>query len=145
MQLYILKKFVGAKPDLNSRYDATWSGPAIGMSFEIPFSQLLVTADIRYSQLGYEAEADWNLISDFQHPVSFRHQAKGISLMNQVGIGYHLNDNITCAVSASRSVFKTGQGEDRLFHADGTVAITRLNSVYRNAVTVMASFAIKIN
>ncbi len=41
-----------------------------------------------YDQAVYRATADWNLIQNFSHPVSFTHHADGFGVEGQMGVEY---------------------------------------------------------
>lgn len=117
---------------LNSRYTNHWYGPLISgkVCFNLT-SHLNIGLQSTYHQVGYRASGDWNLISEFEHPVSFRHRAKGFGLDHDIFIQYAFTKTCSVRFGARHSYWTTGQGIDTLYKSDGTQAKTRLNDVTR--------------
>ena len=74
----------GSFPGLDSTYETRWYGPWIGVDFKIQTREFdsFVKRAVFYTTLeghsvDYDAEADWNLRTDFAHPKSFEHDAEG--------------------------------------------------------------------
>lgn len=76
--LYLLRDNGNVQGDLKSTYQTKWNGLFAGLDINICiYKKLTALGQITYHQVKYSAKADWNLIADFSHPVSFEHQAKG--------------------------------------------------------------------
>lgn len=129
----------GGYAQLNSRYDARWMGPLvrIAASWE-PLKRWQLIADGGYSQVEYRAMADWNLIPEFSHPVSFRHHAEGYGVRGEFGIRYSPARRIGVLVAANYFEWETGTGIDALYLQNGQQQQTQLNGVSRNGWGVRA-------
>ncbi len=123
---------VGEK-DLRSTYQTSWKGFSTGLyaNYKVA-SSIMVNAKLIYSQLKYNAEADWNLIDAFKHPVSFTHYANGFGLEASLSGIYRFNNNISLQIKGKFSSAETGTGVDQLFLESGSTQITQFNGVERN-------------
>lgn len=138
----------GPFPGLDSRYQARWKGPWIGMdllfsiaSTEGLFSEIGVMFTAEYHWVDYDAEANWNLRADFQHPVSFTHEAEGSGLAAGAKILFETKKHWGLTVGMHMQEMTTDPGLDRMYYADGTAADTRLNEVHWRSFTFEAGFS----
>jgi hypothetical protein len=118
------------EPQLNSSYSANWRG----FTGKIEISTLLkkmVNLDLRfrYYQLDYSADANWNLIGEFMHPVSFTHTAKGFGIENKFSISYNISKKVSLSCSETLFNYNTGKGIDELHLITGERPQTRLNEL----------------
>lgn len=119
---------------LNSTYQTQWKGPWVGLHLlseeRNGFASFL---NLDHHQADYYAEADWNLRTDFQHPVSYTHSADGAG--DGIAIGFiagRRDDRPNTWVMTFTWEYQrwtTDPGLDRTFFSDGTTADTRLNDV----------------
>lgn len=114
---------------LNSSYNALWAGPWAGFDADYAFGALTLFGTLEMHGAVYRAEADWNLRSDFQHPVSFEHTANSIGLVFALGADYSITDTLTVSASFKRQDWHTFPGTDRTFFSSGLSSDTRLNAV----------------
>jgi hypothetical protein len=136
--LYILDR-TGNFPDLNSTYKANWKGPFVKAASELSMNyRLSILADLTYNQVNYNTTADWNLIQTFQHPVSYRHTAKGFGIDGDLYIKYKLCKNIAIQAGSGCYMWQTGKGIDELFLNNGKSDKTQLNKVERNGFRLTA-------
>lgn len=118
---------------LNSSYDAKWLGPfarvegvwKLGTGWR-------VEAAMRYDQVVYRGVADWNLIAQFAHPVSFRHRADGYGISGESGVSYMLGRHLALSLKGQYFNWETGTGIDELYLASGSKSKTQLNGVVRS-------------
>ena len=76
-----------ARTQLNSSYSTSWKGPIMGTMVRYkPAERVSLSLKSKYHQIRYSAKGNWNLIEEFEHPVSFRHKAKGFGLDNDLTI-----------------------------------------------------------
>lgn len=126
--LYILG-LNGLNPELNTTYFTTWKGSLIAGSLrylinkKVSFEEL-----ISYSQLNYKARANWNLIQQFAHPVSYRDNASGYNLQFKQGIIYQINNRLAINAHFCFSHLQTGNGTDHLYLADNSQEETQFNA-----------------
>jgi hypothetical protein len=115
----------GTYANLDSSYDAEWLGPWLGIE-----SNLLVTAswsvqaNLEYHWSDYSAHANWNLRSEFSHPISFTHTAQGHGV-----ITYVLNKNWLANVSWETQNWQTEAGSVKNYFSNGTISEQTLNEV----------------
>ncbi|MBN2487167.1 MAG: hypothetical protein JXB34_14430 [Bacteroidales bacterium] len=115
--------------NLASTYKAYWYGPFISLETGLTFSKILtLSVTVGYHQVNYRAKANWNLIENFQHPLSFRHTAKGFGLENSVSLCYS-KSKLRPYLKIGHMYWSTGNGTDELYLATGEVKKTRLNDV----------------
>jgi outer membrane protease len=118
---------------LNSSYDAKWFGPFVRVDglWRVG-SRWQVDLAARYDQVVYRGVADWNLIAQFAHPVSFRHRADGYGVTGAAGVSYVLSRRLTLSLKGDYLTWETGTGIDELYLQSGSVQQTQLNGVWRN-------------
>ncbi|TFF40089.1 hypothetical protein [Mucilaginibacter psychrotolerans] len=129
----------GQFADLNSTYDTDWKGPFVKALAQLRLTKKLSTsASVTYTQADYKAKADWNLIPSFQHPVSYRHTAKGYGLDAGAGLQYAITKNIDVVFGAGYFTWQTGKGVDELYLTSGQTEKTQLNGVDRKGYKISA-------
>lgn len=119
-------------PALNSTYKTFWEGFSTGVELHKYVKKFSLTTALDYHQVNYHAEANWNLIDEFKHPVSFSHIAKGFGLTTNLKLLYRINKNIAPFINFDLCYWSTGAGIDELYYEDGRIARTRLIDVSRN-------------
>jgi len=114
---------------LNSYYQTSWYGPFVRASVLWRSGRWRVSGMVTYHQVSYRAKADWNLIADFDHPVSFRHRADGFGIEGEFRAGYRVCQGLEVVAAMSGNVWETGAGIDELYRSGGAIQQTRLNEV----------------
>jgi outer membrane protease len=118
---------------LNSSYAATWQGPLVKANGAWQLSRRWqIIAAIRYHQVRYHATADWNLIPQFAHPVSFRHTAEGYGVDTEAGVRYTWGGRVALRIQGGYFDWETGTGIDQLYLHTGGSDQTQLNGVVHN-------------
>ena len=124
---------------LNSYYRTWWKGLVVRGSGELmldgKWGLLFAGA---YHQANYRADADWNLIQTFSHPVSFSHRADGYGLEGRLGMKYKVGGHVEVVLAGDYFNWRTGKGVDELYLTSGQTSQTQLNEV------VMTGFGIKL-
>ena len=140
--LYIVD-LTGQFPNLNSNYNTHWKGPFIKVtsSFKI-WKALKLAADITYNQVTYSAQGNWNLINEFQHPVSYSHAAKGYGINAGARLVYNINPNIGLSIGYGYYNWQTGNGTDQLYLSSGQVDKTQLNGAARSGYILNGGVAL---
>jgi hypothetical protein len=135
---------LGPFPGLNSSYDAIWYGPWVGLELNARIYKRDGTSlaheflfGTEYHWADYDAEANWNLRTDFDHPKSFEHEADGSGIVFWAGYNYFFNPQWSLNFSGKYQEWETDPGIDRVFFADGTEAVTRLNEVNWESFSLM--------
>jgi hypothetical protein len=133
-----LSSFLGPFDGLDTTYNTKWEGPWIGLRGEFDFNHKVgLFIDAEYHIMDFEADADWNLRSDFAHPVSFEHFADADGGSISAGITFSPTNTFTLVVTASYSESNTDAGLDRTYFSDGTSLTTRLNEVEWKSASIM--------
>jgi len=144
-QSLYLVDLTGQLPGLNSRYDANWKGGFIRVSSAVKiFRALAFSVDIAYNQVNYRANGNWNLIGEFQHPVSYTHAAKGYGIITNAGLVFNITRNIAADIGYGYFNWQTGKGNDLLYLSSGQVDKTRLNGVFRNGYWISGGLALSL-
>jgi opacity protein-like surface antigen len=129
---------LGPFPGLDSTYETEWSGPWAGLELEyLPTKALRLFGRFEYHWGDYEAEANWNLRTNLDHPKSFTHNADFTGTTLAIGASYALTPAWSCELNAEYLKWETDAGTDRTFFADGTVGTTRLNEVNWESRSIM--------
>ena len=114
---------------LNSYYQTCWYGPFVRALALWRSGRWRVSGMVTYHQVSYRAKADWNLIADFDHPVSFRHRADGFGFEGEFRAGYRVCRGLDVFAAMSGNVWETGAGIDELYRSNGMTQQTQLNEV----------------
>jgi len=115
---------------LNSWYRTTWKGGLVRVLGEWNVrGRWGVYFSGGYHQVSYRADADWNLITSFVHPVSFRHWADGYGLEGVAGVRYGVGKGVQVFLAGNYFSWRTGKGVDELYLVSGQTSQTQLNEV----------------
>lgn len=120
----------GAINGLHNSYDTQWKGSWLGMDALLGLGgDFSLNATAEYHRVDYSAEADWNLRSDFAHPVSFKHVAKGHGMLVSIGGSYRFSRNFLMDVALERQKWNTYAGYDQTNFSYGGTNYYTLNPV----------------
>lgn len=126
----------GGFTGLNNSYDTRWKGVWLGMDALLGIGEnVSLTGTVEYHRVDYLAEANWNLRSDFAHPVSFRHVAKGQGRLLSVGASYRFTRNFLVNASFERQRWNTHRGYDQTNFSNGATGFYTLNPVNWDSAT----------
>lgn len=115
---------------LNSTYDAEWKGLWAGFDLELTDGKKnSFMTSLEYHVVTYDAAANWNLRSEFAHPVSFTHEANGTGIVLNAGWSYLIRVNVSIKTTLEYQRWTTKSGIDTTFLATGQSGITPLNEV----------------
>lgn len=114
---------------LNTRYDSRWNSAWAGLELVLQKrGDISLRARAERHVADYSAKANWNLRTDFAHPVSFRQWASAQAQVFTLEARYaYANAYLTAQVS--QHTWKTSRGTDRIYLADGSMQYTPLNGV----------------
>ena len=140
---------LGTLEGLNSTYQAEWFGAFLGCDlryFFIPeragFARMEGGLGLQWHwDARFEAEADWNLRSDFAHPKSFAQHADGEGVSLDAEWVVWVTPRWAVSVSANYQKWETDPGRQRYFLANGSTAVTRLNAVEWESGSCMLGIA----
>jgi len=121
---------LGAINQLNSRYETDWKGFWLGVDFIVGANdKLSVSGNIRYYQLDYDAEADWDKQSDFDPSKSFTHTAEGDGTGIKVELSYTFGIRSTFVAGINYFSWRAEDGTATLNNINGTQATRKFNDV----------------
>jgi hypothetical protein len=120
----------GPIPGLDSSYTANWLDLWFGLDVEYQIARRVsAAAAISVHPSLYYAEADWNLRSDFMHPVSFIHRTSGLGFYGELSAGIELSRRFLLEGRFTAEYWFGGAGVDETYWAAGGSVETRLNEV----------------
>lgn len=129
----------GLYPFLNSYYQSSWFGPLVRVFLLWRGSERWeLSGMVTYHQVSYRAKADWNLIADFSHPVSFRHRANGFGAEGELAVSYRVYRKVAVFCAGNGFCWETGKGVDELYRSSGASQQTQLNEVVMNGFGLRA-------
>jgi hypothetical protein len=133
---------LGPFAGLNSNYDALWYGPWVGVDlrYKTPNRKLTLYGTFELHLVLYRAEANWNLRSAFQHPVSFEHTGDGQGVLVSLGADYKLKGPWSLVANLDADAWRVKDGLDRTFLSSGgsNITSTPLNEVHWDSVAFMS-------
>ena len=122
---------LGPFAGLNSTFTTHWRGPWLGLDLRYASAYRWTTyAEWEYHYSYYDAQANWNLRTDLQHPVSQRQTASGTGTHLGLGVSYALaTPNSFLNLGLKQTQYSTRAGVHNFYRTNGTVASQRLNGV----------------
>jgi hypothetical protein len=127
---------LGTIDGLNSTYRTRWMGPWLGCDLRyriegVPTGrqpmELGLSLEIHWTD--YEAEANWNLRGDLDHPVSFEHAASGMGYSFTSEWLIELTLQWDLAMRFHYQYYLTDSGKDRIHYVSGDIGTQQLNEV----------------
>lgn len=129
---------LGPFPNLDSSYNTEWYGPWTGLDVAFKANEKATFfAGLEYHWATYKAEADWNLVSQFAHPKSFTHDARGRGIRLSGGGEYNFASPWALGLEVVYQDWSTNPGTDQIFFANGSTAGSQLNEVNWNSLAVV--------
>ena len=125
-----------AIPGLNSSYDTEWHSTFLGVQLDHRGHNWHVFGRFEYHDFDYEAVADWNLRTDFAHPVSFIHDSDGAGPVYAIGARRMINNNWNWFVNYTWWNWDADNGSDTTFFSDGTAARTHVKTAVSDGNTL---------
>lgn len=130
---------------LNSSYDTRWKSWIAGVDVRHSWSEKWRgKVHVRRLWADYEGEANWNLIDDFAHPLSYRQTDRGDGYRFEAHIERRVSPRWGVALGYAYQTLATQDGVDTAFYADGTSENTALNGVdwtyHRVTIALTGSF-----
>jgi len=139
------KEVEEGEQQLNTTYKTSWRGVFISLEPQINITEKTkLTNRFNYHQVKYTGTADWNLIEEFQHPVSFEHTAKGYGIENRLELSLKMTSKISAHISGNYYYWETGAGIDKLYLLNGDIKHTRLNGAERKGGGVGLGFSLSL-
>ncbi len=124
-------------PNLNSNYRSLWKGPWFGVDLAYKeYKKLTVAGGFEYHINTYRADANWNLRTDFMHPLSFENNANGNGILAYFRGNYAISSHWSLTAEREDRKFYTRPGVTAIYLANGFIFNSRLNRVNWNSTVV---------
>jgi hypothetical protein len=121
---------LGPIADLDSSYTTNWLNIWVGLDVVYRVaSRVNVGAAVSVHPSLYYALADWNLRTDYAHPVSFVHRALGLGLCAELSVDIELSRRLLLEGRCGLDYWFGGPGVEETYSAAGYSVETRLNEV----------------
>ena len=119
----------GEFDNLHSTYNAAWHSFFVGSYLDHKIYQNnLISFLAKFHYGKYSSDANWNLRSDFAHPISFSQEVSSITGYElQAQYQLHITNNIAFNTTYSYQKFSGKDGIDTIFFSNGTSSNTKLN------------------
>lgn len=128
-RLWMLKE----SENLHSTYITKWHGFNFRLATYLPVSKTLGISNRATAEMfRFNARANWNLVDNFQHPLSFEDVANGFGIKEDFRLELQLNSAINLYMGGVYYHASAGKGTDKLFLSNGTVATTQFNGAVRS-------------
>lgn len=107
--------------NLHSSYKPVWHSSWLGIDGEFrPAGKFALRGGVKQHWFRYRAEANWNLRSDFAHPVSFLHQGHGQGWEAELGADWGLSGGHRLSLDLGMRELRAKDGTDTTFFYNGT-------------------------
>ena len=114
--------------NLKSTYKVKCRGPRFSLNgnYEIN-KKLSIRGSLSYCFIKYNAEANWNLIDEFMHPLSFDQHSKGRNTDGEIGFSYKINSLFALTINGVIANAKSFKGIDKSYLKTNTQILTQFN------------------
>ncbi|MGR9014780.1 MAG: TonB-dependent receptor [Gammaproteobacteria bacterium] len=121
----------GSFSGLDSTYEGTWFGPWGGLTTQLAFTERFsLQGGMEYHSIDYEGTGHWNLRSDLQQPISFKHKAEGEGILATAVARYMLTPDWVIRLSAEyQNWLANKNGKDTMLGANGSTLEMKFNEV----------------
>lgn len=135
---------LGPFKGLNSTFESQWQGPWWGAeSSWRAWGPLFLTAEWQYQNVHFRGRGNWNLRSDFQHPLSFEHTSAGRATAVSLGGYYQFSKRWKGLVRYHQLRGDVVKGITEIFFRDGEIAQTQFNGAHRRTADWLAGLEIR--
>lgn len=115
-------------PGLNSYYKYKFPNYGLGIALDYKLSSRWSTQIAAEGYLSkYYAYGHWNLIEDFEKPISYEHKGNGKKISTSLGLSYAINSNVNVGISFDLNHFNISNGKDYLYTKSDGLVKSRLN------------------
>ena len=113
---------------LNSYYKYKFPNYGIGLALDYNLSpQWSTQIAIEGAISKYYAYGNWNLIEEFEKPISYEHKGNGKKVNTSLGLAYTIHPRTSLAISYNLDHFNVTNGKDYLYSKSSGILKARLN------------------
>lgn len=116
-----------ATEGLNSYYKNHWYGPQLGFNLKYLMGKFSITGKVRSGYYKYYASANWNLIPNFEKPISFEHKANAYKYSGSLHLAYSINKQLEVNSALNFTYGASFAGKDQAYFTDQSIATTKFN------------------
>lgn len=130
---------------LNSYYKYKFPSYGAGANLDYQLNNKWNThigAEAHFSK--YYAYGNWNLIEDFEKPISYEHRGNGKKIAADVGLSYDIDENISLGLKYNLNHFGVHNGKDYLYSKQDGLLRTRLNDANETRHSFLLNMRFKI-
>ena len=114
---------------LNSYYKYKFPNYGIGGQFNYQLNQKWATTIHLEGYLSkYYAYGNWNLIKEFEKPISYEHKGNGKKIDSGLGLTYKINSSTNIGINYNFNYFNVENGKDYLYHKTDGLLKAKLNA-----------------
>lgn len=117
---------------LQTTYRARWLGPTVLIGAAYTRRRFGLNLAVTGQIVSYKGKANWNLRSEFKHPVSFIQEANGYAIEPKLELTYRLNKVLSIWLNGTMGSMRTGEGIDIAYLSNDTEPVTKFNGAVRN-------------
>ena len=130
---------------LDSSYRSKWYGPFASIDIELhPYPRVSLLGSAEYHWSNFEAQANWNLRTDFAHPVSFQQEADdGVGMVGTLKGSYLFTNGWIFDLIFTYRDFSVHDGINQYLMENGTFINNRLNEVNWKSFNTSAGLTYK--
>lgn len=122
---YLLKETF---PELNTTYASRWRGIALSLGANYTINnKTSIVSEVSYSFLKYTSKANWNLIKEFQHPLSFKQRANGNGWLIKAQIERDISNRFKLYLDVQTSALFSTNGTDIAYYKHQESKSTKFN------------------
>lgn len=130
---------------LRSTYNANMKGVEVSVEGNLQLNKIIYSSlTFSYHFVNYKAEADWNLIDIFKHPLSFSHDSKGSGVEVNTILGGRINKVFSIIANGFLNTTTIRKGTDTSYLITGNEVVTQFNGaknvLYGLRIGIRASF-----
>lgn len=135
----------GAAAGLHSTYDTRYEGLVAGLRASVRIGKAFsLDGSFLYEPVSYRGRADWNLITSFQHPLSFEDKANGFNLEGSLRFSYCPGGRWAFFISGDMLHGETNNGTDWLYPQNGQPVPTQFNGAVRDYIRAGAGVRVNL-
>lgn len=128
--------------NLHSTYNPEYKNTKIGIFTEHLIGSVFLSFGYDKIKTDFDATGDWNLRTDYAHPISYKQSANGYGTQLTIAVTLPVSEHIDTSLSAQRTSIKVNNGFDQIFSPGGDSLATRLNgnSLKSNSISLSLSY-----
>ncbi|WP_316792420.1 hypothetical protein [Pedobacter frigoris] len=113
--------------NLNSYYKNSWNGLQVGFDLKYSIGKFSALGKARAGYYKYYANANWNLVPNFNKPISFEQKANAYKYGGSLHVSYLIIKQLEINSGLSFTYGASLAGKDYAYFTDNSIATTKFN------------------